>query len=581
MAGVNNKEIARIFEDIGALLELKNENAFKVRAYQKVARSIEQLPIELALLRSEGRIREVPGVGEAIEKKIVELLETGRLEFYENLKSDFPRGVSTLLDVPGIGPKTAMLLAGHLNVESVADLEQAIVDGRVAKLPRMGEKTAGNILRHLRELHTKDRRILLGEATRVLDGIMAALAVLPGLKNLGPAGSLRRFCETIGDIDIMGTADDPEAIVEAFVSLPGTRLVLAKGSTKASVLVSSGLQVDLRIVEHEAFGSLLQHFTGSKQHNVKLRERARRLGLSLSEYGITEIDTGRLEKFQTEEAFYQRQGLQYIPPELREGTDEIDRAEAGTIPHLVEEGDIRGDLHVHSDWTDGRESLEDMVRGARDRGYEYVCISDHSAGRGIARGLSRERLEDQMKEIARLRDTVKGIEILAGMEVDIRGDGTLDMPDEVLEKLDFVTGSIHSGMEQSREQTTARILKAMDNPNMDMLGHPTGRLMPRREPVDVDIEVVFQAARKTGTILEINSMPDRLDLKDTHVQRARQLGVMMAINTDSHSSQQYRLMRFGVGVARRGWCGPSDIINTRNLSGLMACVKPRTGSARS
>jgi DNA polymerase (family X) len=577
---VNNKEIARIFEDIGALLELKNENVFKVRAYQKVARTIEQLPVEMALLRSEGRIREVPGVGEAIEQKIVELLETGKLEFYENLKSDFPRGVSTLLDVPGIGPKTAMLLAGDLKVESVSDLEQAIVDGRVARLPRMGEKTAENILRHLRELHSKDRRILLGEATNVVDGIMASLAALPGLKNLVPAGSLRRFCETIGDIDIMGTADDPEAVIEAFVSLPGTRMVLAKGSTKASVLVTSGLQVDLRIVEHDAFGSLLQHFTGSKQHNVKLRERARRLGLSLSEYGITEIDTGRLVKFQTEEAFYQRQGLQYIPPELREGTDEIDRAEAGTIPPLVEEADIRGDLHVHSDWTDGRESLENMVRGARDRGYEYVCISDHSAGRGIARGLSRERLEDQMKEIARLRETITGIEILAGMEVDIRGDGTLDMPDEVLERLDFVTGSIHSGMEQGREQTTARILRAMDNPNMDMLGHPTGRLMPRREPVDVDIEAVFQAARKTGTVLEINSMPDRLDLKDTHVQRARQLGVMMAINTDSHSSQQYRLMRFGVGVARRGWCGPSDIINTRHLSGLMACVKPRNRSAR-
>jgi DNA polymerase (family X) len=578
---VNNKEIARVFEDIGGLLELKNENVFKIRAYQKAARAIEHLPVELELLHKEGRVRQVPGVGEAIEKKIVELLETGKLEFYENLKSSFPPGMNTLLDIPGIGPKTAMLLSTALKVESVTDLEQAVLDGRVAQLPRMGDKTAENILHHIQGLRKKDQRIPLGEASNVVDGIMASLAGFPGLRNLIPAGSLRRSCETIGDIDIMGTADDPEAVIEAFVALPGTRLVLAKGGTKASVLVTSGLQVDLRVVEHEAFGSLLQHFTGSKQHNVKLRERARRLGLSLSEYGITDIETGILEKFDNEEAFYRRQGLQYIPPELREGTDEIDRAAEGSIPPLVRESDIRGDLHVHSDWTDGRESIENMVRSARDRGYEYVCISDHSAGRGIARGLSRERLEEQMGEIAHLRRTLTGIEILAGMEVDIRSDGTLDMPDEVLEKLDFVTGSIHAGMEQSRDQTTGRILRAMENPNMDMLGHPTGRLMPRREPMDVDIEAVFQKARKTGTILEINSMPDRLDLKDIHVQRARQLGVMMAINTDSHSSQHYGFMRFGIGVARRGWCGPSDILNTRHLPELMAYVKSRTGSQKS
>ena len=572
---MNNKEIAKVFEDIGGLLELKGENVFKIRAYQKVARTIEQLSVELDLLVKEGRLKEVPGVGEAIEKKITELLDTGKLEYYEKLKAEFPAGISTLLDVPGIGPKTAMLLTSDLGVETIEDLEKAILDGRVAKLPRMGEKTSENILKRIRDLRSKDRRILLGEAMNVIDGVMEGMKGVPGLRNLIAAGSVRRFRETVGDIDIMGTADDPRAVIDAFVSLPAIRSVLGKGTTKASVLVSSGLQVDLRIVEHEAFGSLLQHFTGSKQHNVNLRERERRHGLSLSEYGITDIETGRLEKFATEEAFYGRLGLQYIPPEIREGTEEIERAARGTIPRLIEEADIKGDLHVHSNWTDGRESIETMVRAAKDLGYEYVCIADHSVARGIARGLNQERLAQQLAEIEAVRQKVGGISVLTGLEVDIRSDGTLDLPDEVLEKLDVVTGSIHSGMNQSREQMTDRIVRAMENPNMDIVGHPTGRLMPKRDPVDLDMEAVFEAAARTKTVLEINSMPDRLDLKDTHVQRARELGVMMAINTDSHSPDHFGLLRFGVGVARRGWCEPKHILNTKPLGELMECLKTR------
>ena len=318
--------------------------------------------------------------------------------------------------------------------------------------------------------------------------------------------------------------------------------------------------------------------SSSKQHNIELRERSRRQGLSLSEYGITEIESGKLEKFATEEAFYGRLGLQYIPPELREGTDEIDRAARGSIPQLIEERDIKGDLHVHSRWTDGRESIEAMVQAAKDRGYDYVCISDHSVARGIARGLSQDRLEDQIAEIEQLRQKIKGIEILTGMEVDIRSDGTLDMPDQVLEKLDIVTGSVHSGMSQSREQMTKRIVQAMENPNMDVLGHPTGRLMPKREAVDVDMEAVFQAALRTKTVLEINSMPDRLDLKDTHIQRAKELGIMMVINTDSHSPEHFGLLRFGVGIARRGWCEPRDILNTKSLPELKAYIAGRTKS---
>lgn len=572
---MNNKQIAKVFEDIAGILELKGENVFKVRAYQKAARAIELLPVELELLYKEDRLRDVPGVGEAIEKKIIELLTTGRLEYYERIKEGFPPGISTLLDVPGIGPKTAMHLATDLGIQTIEELEKAILDGRVAKLERMGEKSAQNILRHIQELRRKDKRIPLGEAVRVVDSVVEGLKNVPGLRNLTPAGSVRRFRETIGDIDIMGTADDAEAAIEAFVSLPITRLVLARGKTKASILVTSGLQVDFRIVEHDAFGSLLQYFTGSKQHNINLRERARRQGLSLSEYGITDLASGKLEKFSTEESFYGRLGLQYIPPEIREGTDEIDRAAQGTIPRLVEFGDIKGDLHVHTKWTDGRDTIETMVRAARDRGYRYVCISDHSAGRGIARGLNEERLKEQMAEIEDVRKRVSGIEVLTGIEVDIRSDGTLDLPDEVLEKLDVVTGSVHSGLEQGREQMTGRIIRAMENRHLDILGHPTGRLIPKRESVDVDMEAVLQAARRTGTIMEINSMPDRLDLKDIHIHRARELGVMMVINTDSHAPEHLELTRFGIGIARRGWCEPKDILNTRELADLMDYLASR------
>jgi DNA polymerase (family 10) len=572
---MNNKQIAKVFEDIADLLELKGENVFKIRAYQKVVRAIEQLPMELEQLVKEEKLREVPGVGEAIAKKITELVATGKLEYYEKLKTEFPEGISTLLDIPGIGPKTAMLLSSDLGIRTVDELEKAILEGKVAQLPRLGEKTAENILRHIQALRRKDQRIPIGEALNIVDEIFARLREVPGVKNLVPAGSLRRFRETVGDIDLMGTADDAEAVIKAFTSLPMVKEVLASGTTKASVVVSGGLQVDLRIVEHDSFGSLLQYFTGSKQHNINLRTKVLRQGLSLSEYGITNLKTGELEKFATEEAFYKRLGLQYIPPEIREATNEIELAEKGKIPRLIESGDIKGDLHVHTDWSDGRESIETMVLAAKALGYEYVCISDHSAGRGIARGLNRARLKEQMAEIKSLNERLDGIHILTGMEVDIRADGTLDMPDEVLAELDIVTASIHSGMNQTEEQMTRRIIKAMENPNMDILGHPTGRLMPDREPIAVDMEAIFQAAVRNKTILEINAMPSRLDLKDTHVYRARELGIKLLISTDAHATEHLGLMRFGVGVARRGWCEAKDILNTRSLAELTKYLKSR------
>ncbi len=572
---MNNKQIAKVFEDIADLLELKGENVFKVRAYQKAARAIEQSPVEVEQLVKEERLREVPGVGEAIAKKTTELVQTGRLEYYDNLKSEFPPGLSALLDIPGVGPKTAMLLSKDLGIATVDELEKAIQDGKVAQLPRMGEKTAENILRHIQALRRKTRRIPIGQALPIVDEIFARLREVPGVRNLVPAGSLRRFLETVGDIDLMGTADDPNPVIDAFTTLPMVNDVLGKGSTKASVVVSGGLQVDLRIVDHDSFGSLLQYFTGSKQHNIDLRQRALRQGLSLSEYGITVLESGKLEKYATEEAFYKRLGLTYIPPEIREGTNEIDRAAKGKVPALIEVGDLKGDLHVHSDWSDGRASIETMAMAARDMGYEYICIADHSYGRGIARGLNRERLEEQLAEIEKLNETIEGIHILSGMEVDIRSDGSLDMPDDLLERLDVVTGSVHSGLGQSQEQMTSRIVAAMENPNLDIIGHPTGRLMPDREPAAIDMEAVFRAARRTGTMLEINAMPSRLDLKDTHIFRARELGVMLVINTDAHSPEHLGLTRFGVGIARRGWCEAGNVANTRSLGNLLKLTKSK------
>ncbi len=570
---MKNSEIAKVFQDIADLLELKGENPFKIRAYQKVARVIEHLPVEVEKLAAEGRLKEIPGVGEAITEKITELVTTGRLGYYERLKAEFPEGISTLLSIPGIGPKTAMLLTKDMGIKTVEELEQAILSGKVASLPRMGEKTAENILRHLQALRRKDQRIPIGQALPVVDEIISQLSEVKRVKNLVPAGSLRRFKETVGDIDLMGTADNAEEVIEAFTHLPQVKEILASGTTKASVVVSGGLQVDLRIVEHDSFGSLLQYFTGSKQHNINLREKTHRQGLKLSEYGITDLKTGKLEKFSTEEAFYARLGLQYIPPEIREGTDEIEKAEKGALPKLIELADIKGDLHVHTSWSDGHNTIEEMALQAKRLGYQYLAITEHSSGRGIAHGLDADRLREQISEIKKLNQKLDGIYLLSGIEVDIRADGSLDLPDEILKELDIVIAAIHSSLNQTEEQMTRRILKALENPNVDILAHPTCRLLPDREAVAVDMEEVFKAAIKNRKILEINAMPSRLDLKDTHIFRARELGVRLAINTDAHSTEQLNLIRFGVGIARRGWCQADDILNTQPLDKLLSQLK--------
>ena len=565
---MKNSEVARVFRDIADFLEIRGGEPFKVRAYQRVARSIEHLPVSVAQLAQEENLKEVSGIGDAIAKKVTELVTTGHLKYYEDLRSEFPQGLIDLLNIPGIGSKTAIRLAQELGIETVEQLEQAILSGRVAGLDRLGDRTAENILHHIRLMRTKEQRTPLGVALPIAEEMLSILSRCRSLRNLSTAGSLRRLRETVGDIDLMATADDAEAGIQAFVQLPRVEEVLAKGGTKASIVTYDGLQIDLRIVEHDSFGSLLQHFTGSKQHNILLRELGRRKGLKLSEYGIADLHAGVVEKFTVEEDFYRRLGLQFIPPELREGQHEVERAEQDTIPRLVDLSDIKGDTHVHTTWSDGHNSIGEMAVAARVLGYEYLVIADHSMGLGIAHGLSEERLREQVQEVRDLNRQLDGIRVLAGTEVDIRADGTLDFPDDLLSELDVVIAAVHSAMGQDEKKMTQRVIRAISNPHVDILAHPVCRLLGKREPVRIDMESIFHAAAESNTALEINAMPDRLDLNDVHVFRARELGVKLVIGTDAHSVEQLRVMRFGVGVARRGWCETQHILNTRPETGV-------------
>ena len=571
---MKNSEIARVFHDMADLLELKGENIFKIRAYRRAAQVIEHLPKEMAVMLEQGEdFQQIPGVGDAIAKKSTELIKTGKLEAYESLKAEFPEGITRLLEIPGIGPKTAHLLSLELKITSAEQLEEAIKEGKVAHLFRMGDKTAQNLLHKIQAMRRKDQRIPIGQALPIVEDILNSLSSLRGVKNMTSAGSLRRFRETVGDIDIMGTADNPEKVISEFVALPVVKEVLAKGPTKASVILSHGLQADLRMVEHDSFGSLLQYFTGSREHNIALRTKCQKKGLKLSEYGITDVAHDKLEKFATEEAFYGRLGMQYIPPEIREDQGEIELSEKNAIPRLVDLRDIKGDFHAHSDWSDGNNTIEEMALAAKNEGYKYMAITDHSKGLGIAHGLTEERLKEQVREIHLLNQKLKGFRILCGMEVDIRADGSIDMPDHMLAELDCVVGAVHSSFNQSEERVTRRILRAIENPHIDIIAHPTSRLIGEREPTAVDMEAVFKAAVKYKKAREINAMASRLDLKDIHIHRARELGVMLAIGTDSHIAGQLKLMRFGIGMARRGWCESKHILNCHSLETVLAFFK--------
>ena len=576
---VTNEEIASVFEDMATLLEIKGDSIFKIRAYQRAARTIVELSFSLEQgVKDQVDFKKIPGIGKAISDKIQEYCQSGRIVSHDRLVGELPDGVLTMMSIPGVGPKTAMLIARELGVSTIEGLEKEVHAGKLAALPGLGPKTAETILRHIRVMGSEDGRTPLGSALSVAEATVDYLREqCPDLGQLVPAGSLRRWEETIGDIDLVGTSSSPETVSEALVSISGLQEVLGKGPKKTSVVLESGIQVDLRIGEEDSFGALLQYFTGSQQHNIRLRELANSQGLSLNEYGITTLETGRLEVFSNETEVYGRLGLPYIPPELRTGIDELLVARENRLPHLVEEPDLRGDLHLHSEWSDGQDPIETMVQAAVDQGYEYMALTDHSSGRGIANGLSDSRLLEQI-EILRALQGRYPITILCGSEVDIRADGTLDYSDEILDQLDVVVASVHSAMGQDQKTMTNRIIKAMEHPAVTVIGHPSTRLLGRREPVDFDLEALLHAAKETGTAMEINSAPERLDLKDVHASRARQLGVPLVISTDSHHHTGLQQKRFGIGLARRAWCESQHILNTRPLDQFLAFIrtpKPR------
>ena len=569
-----NEQIAELFENMGSLLEMKGDTVFKIRAYQRAARTIEQLSSPLATAVENGEdLTKIPGVGKAISEKIAEYISTGQVSAYERLVEELPSGVLDLKEIPGVGPKMAMAISQQLGISTVDGVAEAAADGRLATLPRMGRRAAEGILRHINAFKEMGGRTPIGEALPVAEEVMNALREqCPEIDQLFPVGSLRRWEETIGDIDLIGTSPNPESVGDALVALPMVKDVLVHGPKKTSVVVESGIQIDLRIAEPEAFGAMLQYFTGSQQHNIRLRDFANRQGLSLNEYGITNTETGQVEEFADEETFYARLGLPWMPPELRTGLYEVDSGLEGTLPGLVVATDLKGDLHLHSEWSDGNDPIELMVEAAAAQGYEYMALTDHSQGLGVANGLTVERLESQISLLREMQEKYD-ITILCGSECDIRASGEMDFPDEMLAQLDVVVASVHSAMGQDQATMTARMIRAIEHPSVTIIGHLTTRLLGQREPVEFDLEAVLQAARDTGTALEINASPERLDLRDTHAYRAREMGIPLVINTDSHHHTHLDKRRFGVAVARRAWCRPEDILNTMSREEFLKFIR--------
>ncbi|MFB3882810.1 MAG: DNA polymerase/3'-5' exonuclease PolX [Armatimonadota bacterium] len=570
MAALSNSQIAEVFQEIASLLEIKGESVFKVRAYQRVAEAIAGLDRDLDQLRAQkDGLRSLPGVGASTAQKIEELLDTGKSTYHQGLLAEIPPSVLELLRIPGLGPKKAKLLMDE-GITTVEQLEQAASAGRLRTLRGMGEKTERDILRGITHLREYEQRTDLGLAWEIAENIMAQLRASAPVEQMEAAGSLRRMRETIGDIDILVTSGAPEAVMEEFAALPLTAEVLARGSTKTTIRTTAGIQADIRVVPPESFGAALQYFTGSKQHNIVLRDYAERRGLKLNEYGVFRVKDGEETRIggATEEEMYAAVGLPLIPAEIREDQGEIEAARKNQLPELVELSDIRGEMHCHTNWSDGHGSVEQMARAAKEAGHSYLALTDHSPSQTVAGGLKLDRLLKRRQEIEKARKAVQGITILEGAEVDILRGGELDYPDEVLSQLDYVVASVHSGWKMEREAMTRRIITAMDNPWVDCIGHPTGRLVGQREPFDVDIEAVLAAAAKLGVAMEISSDPARLDLRDVHARRARDLGVKLMIVTDAHWPGSFSLLRFGVATARRGWVEAGDVLNCLPLAQL-------------
>lgn len=575
---MKNQEIARIFNEIADLLEIKGENPFRIRAYRRAAQNIEGFPKDVAEAPTE-ELLTIPGIGQDLAGKIEEYIKTGRIKAYEELKEEVPEGLVVLLSVPSLGPKTARLLFDKLKVKDIDDLERLAREHRLVGLPGIKEKTEENILKGIEMLKRGKERQPLGRVLPVANDILEHLKEKSPVKQISLAGSLRRWKDTIKDIDILATSTKPKEVMKAFVHLPHVKEVLMQGLTKSSVVTEEGLQVDLRVVEDDSFGAALCYFTGSKAHNIRLREMALKAGLKINEYGIFREKDEKKLGGKDENDVYRILGLPYIPPELREDTGEIEAALEGRLPRLLEMKDIKGDLHIHSKWSDGSHTFDELVAAAKARGYRYIAITDHSKGLGIARGLSEEKLMDEKREIEAINKKLRGFTLIAGVEVDIRSDGRMDFSDEALKEVDFVVASIHSGFRQNREQLTKRLVAAIKNPYVSVIAHPTGRLIGERDSYDVDIDHILKVAKETGTAIEINAYPLRLDLNDIYAKRAKELGIPIAIGTDAHIISQFNYMVYGVSIARRGWLEKADVLNTLDADMLLKIFKMKAKQA--
>jgi DNA polymerase (family 10) len=571
---VENKGIADIFTEIADILDIQGENPFRVRSYRNAARTIADMGQSVqALVKAGEKLEEVPGIGKSLQEKIEEIVSTGKCSFLEELRRKVPAGLTELLKLEGLGPKKVKLLYDELAVDSIDRLEKAAQAGRLRDLAGMGLKTEEKLLKSIEKYRAGMGRFKLSVGYTYAQALLEYLKDTPGVKRLDPAGSFRRQKETIGDLDILAICGRGCKVMDRFTKYGDVAEVISKGETKSSVRLKCGLQVDVRVLEEESYGAALHYFTGSKAHNIAIRDRAKDLGLKVSEYGVFRAKDEKRLSGANEEDVFKAVGLPFIPPELREDLGEIQAAEKGRLPKLIELADIRGDLQMHTVATDGKNSIADMAQKAKEMGYSYIAITDHSKAVRVARGLDEKGMVRQLAAIEKVNGQTPGVRILKGVEVDILSDGSLDLKDNILKECDVVIASVHSRFNMEEEEMTRRIIQALKNPNVNILGHPTGRLILEREAYKVNLKEVFQAAIDQGVVLEINAYPDRLDLRDADARMAKEMGAKLAISTDAHSTLQLELMKFGVFTARRGWVEAKEVINTLPLQGLLKALR--------